>query len=193
MFGESMGKYESISGKWRNLQFSSHQVLQVQAFPATILRTQGWQCFITFVFSFNRISLFRASRIFSRRVWNIQLMLHSRKDNIWGLYLITAISKHLSLKHCSNGWFLIAMAFLESKDEKQTMRNLSKTSTFGETYTSWNQRMSNKQTMRNLSKKKHSLLRNLHLSCRWAPGGRCCRCCNQQSQDIPWNKLIVHC
>ena len=45
------------------------------------------------------------------------------------------------------------MAFLESKDEKQTMRNLSKTSTFGETYTSWNQRMSNKQTMRNLSKK----------------------------------------
>ena len=81
-------------------------------------------------------------------------MLHSRKDNIWGLYLITAISKHLSLKHCSNGWFLIAMAFLESKDEKQTMRNLSKTSTFGETYTSWNQRMSNKQTMRNLSTKK---------------------------------------
>ena len=111
------------------------------------------QCFVTFVFSFNRISLFRASRIFSRRVWNIQLMLHSRKDNIWGLYLITAISKHLSLKHCSHGWFLIAMAFLESKDEKQTMRNLSKTSTFGETYTSWNQRMSNKQTMRNLSKK----------------------------------------
>ena len=48
IFGESMGKYESILGKvwesmerilrkWRNLQFSSHQVLQVQACPEAIL------------------------------------------------------------------------------------------------------------------------------------------------------------
>ena len=26
---------------------------------------------------------------------------------------------------------------------------------------------------------------NVHLSCHWAPGGRCCHCCSQQSRDIP--------
>ena len=45
IFGESMGKYESILGKWQNLRFSSHQVLQVQACPVqqSSLKTVPWK------------------------------------------------------------------------------------------------------------------------------------------------------
>ena len=71
--------WESMIAFWGNDKTSGFLPTKSSKSKHALCSNPHWKLFLernllTFVFSFSLISLFRASRIFSRRVWNIQLL-----------------------------------------------------------------------------------------------------------------------
>ena len=133
-----LGKvWESMRAFWGNDETSSFLPTKSSKSKHALCSNPHWKLFLernllTFVFSFSLISLFRASRIFSRRVWNIQLLHPSQlgftKYPRWEWLWCTKHLRwedNLSFKHCSHWGFLIAVAFLQSNQDEKVSCNQS--------------------------------------------------------------------